>query len=223
MVATLKKFLSSRGDILADDRSNTLIIRDIPSTSAGDGQPDPPARPQIAAGGNRSARRGGEPHLLARNRHAAWLSQPPATTAATSRAARGGVGTSPVIRNFPPLPAASDRCRHGRHRARRPARLPLITNLGVGVADERHQLLVLVGQFRSRRDHHGGGRAGRRQAALEAEGHHAEQPEGDRQAGNQDSGADDRQQHGFRAVRRRGAASWTSRRRSPPTAPSTWT
>ena len=32
MAATLKKFLSSRGDILADDRSNTLIIRDIPST-----------------------------------------------------------------------------------------------------------------------------------------------------------------------------------------------
>ncbi len=29
---TLKKFLSSRGDIFADDRSNTLIIRDIPST-----------------------------------------------------------------------------------------------------------------------------------------------------------------------------------------------
>ncbi len=28
---TLKKFLSSRGDILADDRSNVLIIRDIPS------------------------------------------------------------------------------------------------------------------------------------------------------------------------------------------------
>jgi type IV pilus assembly protein PilQ len=32
MAATLKKFLSSRGDILADDRSNTLIIRDIPAT-----------------------------------------------------------------------------------------------------------------------------------------------------------------------------------------------
>jgi len=32
MVPTLKKFLSSRGDILADDRSNQLIIRDIPST-----------------------------------------------------------------------------------------------------------------------------------------------------------------------------------------------
>src|SRR5271156_4474138 len=32
MSVTLKKFLSSRGDIIADDRSNTLIIRDIPTT-----------------------------------------------------------------------------------------------------------------------------------------------------------------------------------------------
>jgi len=31
LASTLKKFLSSRGDILADDRSNTLIIRDVPS------------------------------------------------------------------------------------------------------------------------------------------------------------------------------------------------
>jgi type IV pilus assembly protein PilQ len=32
IAVTLKKFLSSRGDIIADDRSNTLIIRDIPTT-----------------------------------------------------------------------------------------------------------------------------------------------------------------------------------------------
>ncbi|MDE3168607.1 MAG: AMIN domain-containing protein, partial [Acidobacteriota bacterium] len=32
LVDTLKKFLSPRGDIIADDRSNTLIIRDIPTT-----------------------------------------------------------------------------------------------------------------------------------------------------------------------------------------------
>src|SRR6266567_8766941 len=32
MAGTLKKFLSSRGDILFDDRSNQIIIRDIPST-----------------------------------------------------------------------------------------------------------------------------------------------------------------------------------------------
>ena len=31
MVITLKKFLSARGDIFADDRSNQLVIRDIPS------------------------------------------------------------------------------------------------------------------------------------------------------------------------------------------------
>ena len=32
MTQTLKRFLSPKGDILADDRSNQLIIRDIPST-----------------------------------------------------------------------------------------------------------------------------------------------------------------------------------------------
>jgi type IV pilus assembly protein PilQ len=32
MVATLKRFMSSRGDVLADVRSNTLIIRDIPDS-----------------------------------------------------------------------------------------------------------------------------------------------------------------------------------------------
>ena len=32
LAITMKKFLSSRGDIIADDRSNTLIIRDIPTT-----------------------------------------------------------------------------------------------------------------------------------------------------------------------------------------------
>jgi type IV pilus assembly protein PilQ len=31
LVPTMKKFLSTRGDVLADSRSNTLIIRDIPS------------------------------------------------------------------------------------------------------------------------------------------------------------------------------------------------
>jgi type IV pilus assembly protein PilQ len=32
LMPTLKKFMSTKGDILADDRSNQLIIRDIPST-----------------------------------------------------------------------------------------------------------------------------------------------------------------------------------------------
>jgi type IV pilus assembly protein PilQ len=32
LVTTLKRFLSARGDLIADNRSNTLIIRDIPSS-----------------------------------------------------------------------------------------------------------------------------------------------------------------------------------------------
>jgi type IV pilus assembly protein PilQ len=32
VATTIKKFLSSRGDVLADERSNQLVIRDIPST-----------------------------------------------------------------------------------------------------------------------------------------------------------------------------------------------
>jgi type IV pilus secretin PilQ/predicted competence protein len=32
LAVTLKKFISSRGDVIADDRSNTMIIRDIPTT-----------------------------------------------------------------------------------------------------------------------------------------------------------------------------------------------
>jgi type IV pilus assembly protein PilQ len=35
MVTTLKRFLSPRGDIIADDRSNSLIIRDVPSVLPG--------------------------------------------------------------------------------------------------------------------------------------------------------------------------------------------
>ena len=31
VVTTIKKFLSSRGDIVSDDRTNAVIISDIPS------------------------------------------------------------------------------------------------------------------------------------------------------------------------------------------------
>ena len=65
IAATLKKFLSSRGDILADDRSNTLIIRDIPNDASRAGQPASPARPEVSAGRNRSPRRSGQSFLLA--------------------------------------------------------------------------------------------------------------------------------------------------------------
>ncbi len=69
IATTLKKFLSSRGDILADDRSNTLIIRDIPTTFPVIDNLLRQLDRQIAAGGNRGARRGCQPVLLARDRN----------------------------------------------------------------------------------------------------------------------------------------------------------
>ena len=52
LVTPLKRFLSARGDVMAIDRSNTLIIRDIPRFHAAGRQPDPATRPQVAAGGD---------------------------------------------------------------------------------------------------------------------------------------------------------------------------
>ena len=97
MAATLKKFLSSRGDILADDRSNTLIIRDIPSDVAGDRQSDSPTRPQIAASGNRSSRSClRNAVLLARDRKAVRASPARAGGTQVFVGGTGNVGTSPI-------------------------------------------------------------------------------------------------------------------------------
>ena len=73
MTATLKKFLSPRGDILSDDRSNQLIIRDIPVGHSDHRQPDSPAGPQVAAGGNRSARGFSVALLCAGHRYGTWF------------------------------------------------------------------------------------------------------------------------------------------------------
>ena len=70
LVPTLKKFLSSRGDVLADVRSNTLIIRDIPSVL--------PVMDNLLRQLDRKSQQveieaqsgGGEPVIHARYRHA---------------------------------------------------------------------------------------------------------------------------------------------------------
>ena len=49
MVAPLKRFVSARGDVIAIDRSNTLIVRDIPDSIPRYRQPDPATRPQDTA------------------------------------------------------------------------------------------------------------------------------------------------------------------------------
>ena len=104
LATTLKKFLSSRGDILADDRSNTLIIRDIPATL-------PVVDNLIRQLDRKSQQVEIEARVVAANRSfsreigtqfgiAAAGGNPTSIIGGTS-----AVGTSPIIRNFPPLPA----------------------------------------------------------------------------------------------------------------------
>ena len=127
LVLTLKKFLSSRGDILADVRSNTLIIRDIPSVL--------PVMDNLLRQLDRKSQQVEiEARVVAANRS---FTRDIGTQFAAAVSAGGGqsilggastVGTSPIVRNSPtPLPpiivgsGAS---------APTSGSMPLITNLG---------------------------------------------------------------------------------------------
>ena len=106
MATALKKFLSPRGDILADDRSNTLIIRDIPSTF-------PVIDNLLRQLDRKSQQVEIEARVVAANRSFSREIGTQfgfafgATGASNSNIIGGvtGVGTSPIVRNFPPLPA----------------------------------------------------------------------------------------------------------------------
>jgi len=98
---TLKKFLSPRGDIIADDRSNMLIIRDIPSTL-------PVIDNLIRELDRRSQQVEIEARVVEANRNFArdigsqfGIS---AGNSSGSNLISGGAGASPFTRNFPPLP-----------------------------------------------------------------------------------------------------------------------
>jgi type IV pilus assembly protein PilQ len=131
MVTTLKKFLSSRGDVLADSRSNTLIIRDIPSVL-------PVLDNLIRQLDRKSQQVEIEARVVAANRTFSREIGTQLAFAAASNNGRnlfsgtGGVGTSPVIRNFPPLPAPPVIVGTSGSSTTSGA-LPLNTNLGVGV------------------------------------------------------------------------------------------
>jgi type IV pilus assembly protein PilQ len=132
LVPTLKKFLSSRGDVLADSRSNTLIIRDIPSVL--------PVLDNLLRQLDRKSQQVEiEARVVAATRS---FSREIGTQFAFSSAldagssilgGDAGVGTSPIIRNFgpgqlPPPPvivgAGGTSITSGSQ--------PLNTNLGVG-------------------------------------------------------------------------------------------
>jgi type IV pilus assembly protein PilQ len=129
MVGTLKKFLSSRGDVLSDSRSNTLIIRDIPSVL-------PVLDNLIRQLDRRSQQVEIEARVVAANRTFSREIGTQFAFAAASNNGRniwsgtGAVGTSPVTRNFPPLPAPPVIVGSGGGTATNGA-LPLNTNLGV--------------------------------------------------------------------------------------------
>jgi type IV pilus assembly protein PilQ len=130
LVPTLKKFLSSRGDVLADARSNTLIIRDIPTVL-------PVLDNLIRQLDRKSQQVEIEARVVAANRTFSREIGTQLAFAAASNNGRnlwsgtGGVGTSPVIRNFPPLPAPPVVVGTGGANTTNGS-LPLNTNLGVG-------------------------------------------------------------------------------------------
>lgn len=101
MKETLKKFLSSRGDILSDDRSNTLIIRDIPGTI-------PVVDNLIRQLDKKSQQVEIEARVVAASR---TFSRDIGTQFAFSTSAvngknvfGGALGASPISRTFPPTP-----------------------------------------------------------------------------------------------------------------------
>lgn len=129
---TLKKFLSSRGDIIADDRSNTLIIRDIPSTlpvldnlirqlDRKSQQVEIEAR-VVEASRSFSREIGSQFGIAALGGH------PTSIFGGTSE-----VGTSPIVRNFPPLPTPPIVVgSSGSSSTTTSGSIPLNTNLAVG-------------------------------------------------------------------------------------------
>ncbi len=104
MATTMKKFLSSRGDVLADARSNTLIIRDIPSVL-------PVIDNLLRQLDRKSQQVEIEARVVAANRNfSREIGTQFGFAAATPSGnnilgGASGVGTSPIVRNFPPLPA----------------------------------------------------------------------------------------------------------------------
>ena len=79
VIVTVKKFLSQRGDVVADDRTNAVIVNDIPKVHSDHRPPADAARPQDAGSRNRSPRSGRDAAVCPRHRHAArlWLGQRP--------------------------------------------------------------------------------------------------------------------------------------------------
>jgi type IV pilus assembly protein PilQ len=131
LVPTMKKFLSSRGDILADSRSNTLIIRDIPGVL--------PVLDNLLRQLDRKSQQVEiEARVVAANRS---FSREIGTELAAAFGPQGGsvvggataVGTSPVIHTPAPPFCVGSNCTTTSPTTPTSGSLPLLTNLGASV------------------------------------------------------------------------------------------
>jgi type IV pilus assembly protein PilQ len=127
----MKKFLSSRGDILADSRSNTLIIRDIPGVL--------PVLDNLLRQLDRKSQQVEiEARVVAANRS---FSREIGTELAAAFGPQGGsvvggataVGTSPVIHTPAPPFCVGSNCTTTSPTTPTSGSLPLLTNLGASV------------------------------------------------------------------------------------------
>ena len=130
LATTLKKFLSSRGDIIADDRSNTLIIRDIPTTL-------PVLDNLIRQLDRKSLQVEIEARVVQATRQ---FSREIGTQFGVSAANAGrsnflggatSVGTSPIV-HFPPVPPVIVSSGGSTSTAPTSGSIPLMTNMPVG-------------------------------------------------------------------------------------------
>lgn len=132
MVDTLKKFLSPRGDVLADDRTNTLIISDIPTVM-------PVVDNLIRELDTKTQQVEIEARVVAANRTFArelgsqFAFAGSATNGRNLFGGASAVGTSPVGRFVPPLPAPPIIIGSSAPSSTNPTavNMPLVTNLGV--------------------------------------------------------------------------------------------
>ena len=79
VIVTVKKFLSQRGDVVADDRTNAVIINDIPKVDSDHRSPVDATGSQDAGSRNRSSSGGRNAAICPRHRHPVglWLGQRP--------------------------------------------------------------------------------------------------------------------------------------------------
>ena len=176
MAATLKKFLSSRGDILADDRSNTLIIRDVPSMF-------PVIDNLLRQLDRKSQQVEIEARVVAANRSFDREFGSMLGASGESGQQRPGWYSGRRYRpddEFTPTPPALRRIRLVAARAVLAGSFRCLRTLEPAFRPVVCNTLIRIGQFRARPRARRPGGEGCRQAALEAEGDHAEQPEGDR-------------------------------------------